>query len=105
LSYLTLEVVDSARFREFYGVVLGLRFEPGRIEDGWAVPGIAPMTGLSGGHAVAAVVPMWKVDDVAAAVERVRAAGGTATDPERQPYGTTAQGTDDQGVRFYLGDA
>jgi predicted enzyme related to lactoylglutathione lyase len=105
LSYLTLEVVDSARFREFYGTVLGLRFEPGRVEDGWAVPGIAPMTGVSGGHAVAAVVPMWKVDDVAAAVERVRAAGGTATDPERQPYGTTAQGTDDQGVRFYLGDA
>src|SRR6185312_1596186 len=55
LSYLTLEVVDSARFREFYGAVLGLRFEPGRIEDGWAVPGIAPMTGLSGGHAAAAV--------------------------------------------------
>jgi predicted enzyme related to lactoylglutathione lyase len=105
LSYLTLEVVDSARFREFYGAVLGLRFEHGTIEDGWAVPGIAPMTGVSGGHAVTAVVPMWKVDDVAAAVERVRAAGGTATDPERQPYGTTAEGTDDQGVRFYLGDA
>jgi len=105
LSYLTLEVVDSARFREFYGAVLGLRFEHGTIEDGWAVPGIAPMTGVSGGHPVAAVVPMWKVDDVAAAVERVRAAGGTATDPERQPYGTTAEGTDDQGVRFYLGDA
>jgi uncharacterized protein len=50
-------------------------------------------------------VPMWKVDDVAAAVERVRAAGGTATDPERQPYGTTSEATDDQGVRFYLGDA
>ena len=50
-------------------------------------------------------VPMWKVEDVAAAVERVRAAGGTATDPERQPYGTTSQCADDQGVRFYLGDA
>jgi uncharacterized glyoxalase superfamily protein PhnB len=105
LSYLTLEVVDSARFRAFYGAVLGLRFEPGTVEDGWAVPGISPMTGISGGHAVAAVVPMWKVDDVAAAVERVRAAGGTASDPERQPYGITAECTDDQGVRFYLGDA
>ena len=31
--------------------------------------------------------------------------GGTATDPERQPYGTTSECTDDQGVRFYLGDA
>jgi predicted enzyme related to lactoylglutathione lyase len=104
LGYLTLEVVDSARFRTFYGAVLGLGFEPGRVEDGWAVPGVSPMTGISGGHAAGAVVPMWKVDDVAAAVRRVRAAGGTATDPERQPYGTTSECMDDQGVRFYLGD-
>jgi predicted enzyme related to lactoylglutathione lyase len=105
LAYLTIEVPDSGRFRAFYGSVLGLEFEPGRVEDGWAVRGISPMTGISGGHAAVTVVPMWKVDDVAAAVERVRAAGGTATDPERQPYGTTAEGTDDQGIRFYLGDA
>ncbi|HEV7655759.1 MAG TPA: VOC family protein [Mycobacteriales bacterium] len=104
LAYLTVEVVDSARFRAFYGAVLGLGFEPGRVEDGWAVPGVAPMTGISGGHAGATAVPMWKVADVAAAVERVRAAGGTATEPERQPYGTTAECADDQGVRFYLGD-
>jgi predicted enzyme related to lactoylglutathione lyase len=63
------------------------------------------MTGMHGGNAADTAVPMWKVDDVAAAVERVRAAGGTATDPERQPYGTTSEATDDQGVRFYLGDA
>jgi hypothetical protein len=28
-----------------------------------------------------------------------------ATDPERMPYGTTSECTDDQGNRFYLGDA
>ena len=105
LSYLTLEVVDSARFRTFYGQVLGWTFTGGRIEDGWAVQGVSPMTGMHGGNAAYAAVPMWKVDDVAAAVQRVRAAGGTATDPERQPYGTTSEGTDDQGIRFYLGDA
>jgi predicted enzyme related to lactoylglutathione lyase len=105
LSYLTLEVVDSARFRAFYGQVLGWTFTGGTVEDGWSVPGVSPMTGMHGGNAAATVVPMWKVDDVAAAVERVRAAGGTATDPERQPYGTTSECTDDQGVRFYLGDA
>jgi predicted enzyme related to lactoylglutathione lyase len=105
LSYLTLQVVDSARFREFYGSVLGWTFTGGRMEDGWSVVGVSPMTGMHGGNPTAAAVPMWKVDDVAAAVERVRAAGGTATDPERQPYGTTAECTDDQGVRFYVGDA
>jgi uncharacterized glyoxalase superfamily protein PhnB len=105
LSYLTLEVVDSARHRAFTGAVLGLRFEPGRIDDGWAVVGTVPMTGISGGHDAYAAVPMWRVDDVPAAVARVRAAGGTATDPERQPYGTTANCVDDQGLRFYLGDS
>jgi predicted enzyme related to lactoylglutathione lyase len=104
LAYVTVHTPDSARFRAFYGAVLGLRFEPGRIEDGWAVPGIAPMTGVAGGQATGTAVPMWKVADVAAAVARVRAAGGTGTDPERQPYGTTADCTDPQGVRFYLGD-
>ena len=105
LSYLTLEVVDSARFRTFYGEVLGWTFTGGTVEDGWSVPGVSPMTGMHGGNAADTAVPMWKVDDVAAAVERVRAAGGTASDPQRQPYGTTSECTDDQGVRFYLGDA
>ncbi len=63
-----------------------------------------PGTGLSGGHSSAVVVPMYLVDDIGAAVERVRAAGGTATDPERQGYGVTADCLDDQGTRFYLGE-
>ena len=105
LSYLTFEAVDSARFRDFYGSVLGWTFTGGGMEDGWSAVGVSPMTGMHGGHAADRAVPMWKVDDVAAAVERVRAAGGTATDPERQPYGITAECADDQGVRFYLGDA
>ncbi|MFL6130895.1 MAG: VOC family protein [Mycobacteriales bacterium] len=105
LSYLTLEVVDSGRFRTFYGDVLGWTFTAGTVPDGWSVPEVSPMTGLQGGHAEHTAVPMWKVDDVVAAVGRVRAAGGTATEPARQPYGTTAECADDQGVRFYLGEA
>jgi predicted enzyme related to lactoylglutathione lyase len=104
LSYLTVHVVDSARTRAFFNQVLGWHFSPGRIEDGWNVDGIVPMTGLSGGHAADTVVPMYRVDDIAAAVERVRAAGGTATDPKPQPYGWTSQCVDDQGTHFYLGE-
>jgi predicted enzyme related to lactoylglutathione lyase len=105
VSYLTVEVVDSARARAFYGAVLGWQFTHGRIEDGWQVADTVPMIGMSGGHDRATIVPMWKVPDVRGAVEAVRAAGGTATDPERQPYGTTSECTDDQGMRFYVGDA
>ncbi len=104
LAYLTLEVVDSAKARAFYGAVLGWTFRAGRIDDGWQVEDVAPMVGLSGGHPGAAAVPMWRVDDIAFAVDRVRAAGGTATDPARQPYGVTSECTDDQGTRFYLGE-
>lgn len=105
LVYLTLEVVDSAKARAFYGSVLGWRFSRGSIADGWRVEDTVPMIGLSGGHERATAVPMWKVTDVPAAVAKVRAAGGTGTDPERQPYGTTSECADDQGTRFYLGDA
>lgn len=102
LSYVTLEVRDSARARAFYGEVLGWRFSSGRVPDGWGVDGVVPMSGMQGGHDVATVVPMYLVDDVSAAVGRVRAAGGSATEPERQPYGLSADCVDDQGTRFYL---
>jgi predicted enzyme related to lactoylglutathione lyase len=60
------------------------------------------MTGLVGSAGWVGV-PMWMVDDVAAAVRRVRELGGDATEPELQPYGLLSQCTDDQGGRFYLG--
>jgi predicted enzyme related to lactoylglutathione lyase len=103
LVYVTMEVVDSARARAFYGSVLGWRFSGGRVTDGWQVDDVAPMVGMSGGHPTATTVPMYRVDDIAASVEVVRDAGGMATDPEAQPYGITATCTDDQGARFYLG--
>lgn len=104
LSYFTHEVADSARFREFYGRVLGWTFEPGRIADGWAVQNCQPMSGMAGGAEHPAGVPMWTVTDVEAAVARVREAGGSVIEePSRQPYGMSALCTDDQGARFYLG--
>lgn len=103
LAYVTIEVVDSAKARAFYGDVLGWTFTRGSIPDGWNVSGPVPMAGLSGGHERATVVPMWRVSDIDAAVAAVRANGGTASDPQEQPYGVTAECTDDQGSRFYLG--
>ena len=103
LAYITFEVADSRLARDFYGAVLGWRFAPGRIADGWQVEGTTPMAGLSGGHAEATTVPMWRVADLQATVGRVRAAGGTAAEPRQEPYGLTADCTDDQGTRFYLG--
>lgn len=104
LGYVTMEVRESARARAFYGEVLGWRFHPGRVEDGWQVEDVVPLVGMRGGVEQPVAVPFYHVDDVASAVARVRAAGGTATDPERQPYGVSSECTDDQGTRFYLGE-
>lgn len=103
VSYVTFEVVDSERTRAFYSGVLGWQFSPGHIPDGWQVENVAPLAGISGGHAAATTVPMYRVEDIHVTVAAVRAAGGSATDPEPQPYGITSNCTDDQGTRFYLG--
>jgi predicted enzyme related to lactoylglutathione lyase len=103
VAYVTMEVVDSALARGFYGSVLGWSFAAGRVHDGWQVQDVVPMVGLAGGAGHATTVPLYRVEDIGAAVERARAAGGSATDPERQPYGVTSACTDDQGTRFYLG--
>lgn len=102
LVYITMEVPDSARAREFYGSVLGWRVTPGHVADGWQVEGVTPPAGISGGHPEATLVPVWQVTDVSAAAVRVRAAGGTATEPHAEPYGRICECTDDQGTRFSL---
>lgn len=103
VAYITMEVRDSAAVRAFYEAVLGWHFRAGRIEDGWGPEDVVPMTGLSGGHEVSTVVPMYRVDDIHVTVARVRGEGGSASEPEMQPYGLSSLCTDDQGTRFYLG--
>jgi predicted enzyme related to lactoylglutathione lyase len=104
IAYLVFETPDSARAREFFGTVLGLTFTQGRTPDGWNIDGMVPMAGLAGGRPRPTVVPMYRVGDIQAAVERVRDAGGTATDPVVAPYGKRAECVDDQGLRFLLGE-
>jgi predicted enzyme related to lactoylglutathione lyase len=100
LIYVTLEVPDAARTLAFYRAVLGWRVRPGRSPGGWQIEGTTPMIGVSDGHGQATAVPVWRVADVAAAVARARAAGGTATEPHQEPYGLIAECRDDQGARF-----
>ena len=105
LSYITYQVPDSAAFKAFYSGLLFWTFEPGRIEDGWQIVQTHPMAGVAGGNAAAVTVPMWTVEDVDAAVARVREAGGSVVEePSQQSYGKSALCTDDQGTRFYLGE-
>jgi len=103
VSYVSMEVEDSAKARAFYGSVLNWSFSPGRVDDGWGPADVVPTFGMHGGHDQATTVPMYRVDDIHAAVARVRAQGGTSSDPLAQSYGLMAECVDDQGTRFYLG--
>ena len=102
VAYLTIEVIDGARARAFYGSVLGWTYAPGRVADGSQVSGTAPMIGMHGGQDRATVVPSYLVAEITTAVARVRAGGGTSSEPEDQPYGRSVTCIDPTGMRFYL---
>jgi uncharacterized glyoxalase superfamily protein PhnB len=101
--YLTLQVPDGARARDFYEAVLGWSMQPGRVPDGWEAAGLVPMVGIGGGATETGMVPMYAVDDIEVAVMAVGAAGGEAGEIEQQSYGLSALCRDDQGLPFYLG--
>jgi uncharacterized glyoxalase superfamily protein PhnB len=101
--YLTLQVPDGARARDFYEAVLGWSMQPGRVPDGWEAASLVPMVGIGGGATETGMVPMYAVDDIEVAVMAVGAAGGEAGEIEQQSYGLSALCRDDQGLPFYLG--
>jgi predicted enzyme related to lactoylglutathione lyase len=101
-AYLTLEVPDLGDAERFYGGLFGWTFTPGSGEAGRQIAGVTPMAGLWQGSD-SGVVPAYRVDDIAAAVDKVTALGGQATDVEQRPYGLAADlCRDDQGIRFHL---
>ena len=82
--------------------MLQVPFSPGH-PGAWRTDETKPPLGiLSSQGAEPEVQLSYRVDDIAAAVERVRAAGGHADEPERKPYGLLAECVDDQGAAFRL---
>jgi len=92
---------DAHRAKEFYEAVLGVPFSPGHPGT-WRTDQTMPPLGISSSGTEPEVQLSYRVDDIAAAVERVRAAGGNADEPGRKPYGLIAECVDDQGATFRL---
>jgi predicted enzyme related to lactoylglutathione lyase len=93
---------DAHRVKEFYQAVLQVPFSSGH-PCAWRTGQIRPPLGIWAPEgAEPGVQPSYRVDDIAAAVERVRAAGGRADEPECKPYGLLAECADDQGATFRL---
>lgn len=102
VGYITIRVPDAERAQSFYGAVLGWEFTPGTVPHGYQVTNVDPLSGLSGGAERPEITLLFNVEDLDAAVARVRKRGGEADDPEDRPYGRIAACRDDQGMRFDL---
>jgi predicted enzyme related to lactoylglutathione lyase len=93
---------DAHRAKEFYEAVLQVPFSPGHPGT-WRTDETRPPLGIwPSEDAEPAAQLSYRVDDIAAAVQRVRAAGGHADEPEHRPYGLLTECTDDQGTAFRL---
>jgi len=102
VASVTMVARDALRAKEFYEAVLRVPFSSGHI-GAWRTDETRPPLGIfPSGGADREVQLSYRVDDIAAAVERVRAAGGHADEPGRRPFGLLAECVDDQGATFRL---
>lgn len=105
VSYLTMVVPDLDAAHAFYGGVFGWTFNVGRA-GGAQVTGVAPQMGMTtqpeGLPATPGVILCYRVNDIAAAVDRVLEVGGQAREVAQRPYGLESLCADDQGTPFYL---
>lgn len=103
IANVTMVTPDAVRAKDFYEAVLAVPFEQGRTPGAWGAVDTNPMFGMwSPPDTVPQVQLCFRVDDIEAAVTRVRAAAGTAGEVERKPYGLLVECEDDQGVVFQL---
>ena len=98
----TMMAPDAQRAKEFYQAVLGVPFSSGH-PGAWRTDATRPPLSIfSSPGADPGVQLSYRVDDIAAAAERVRAAGGHADEPTRRPFGLLAECVDNQGATFRL---
>lgn len=99
----TMVATDAVRAKEFYEAVLEVPFTPGGTPGTWGTDETQPQISMWSPENTAPEVQLcFRVDDVEAAVERVRAAGGTHDAVASRPYGLIVECTDDQGAHFQL---
>ncbi len=99
LYYFTLHTPDVHKAQAFYGAVLGWTFDD---PDNGHIGNISAPPGSAHGAAEGNTDLYFVVDEIRAAVARVREMGGTADEPVFYDSGAAATCVDDQGTRFHL---
>jgi uncharacterized glyoxalase superfamily protein PhnB len=102
VANVTMAAPDAHRAKDFYEAVLGVPFSAGHPGTWRTDETTPPLSILPSEGAEPRVQLSYRVDDIAAAVERVRAAGGHADQPVRRPFGLLARCADDAGTTFHL---
>jgi uncharacterized protein len=109
LAFFELGVGDTERGRAFYEGLFGWRFETGPSGNGFVIETPSVPGGMHGGDAGAAPYLFFRVDDMEAAMERVRELGGEVddtnvegNDASIERFGRFKLCRDDQGSPFGL---
>jgi uncharacterized glyoxalase superfamily protein PhnB len=102
VANVTMVARDAHRAKEFYQAVLQVPFSSGHPGAWRTEQTTPPLSILSSQGAEPGVRLSYRVDNIAAAVERVRAAGGHAGEPAHRRFGLLAECVDDQGATFHL---
>ena len=107
LGYFTLDTADIGKAKAFYGALFGWTFDEDASRSTYAhVKGSQPPFGF-----VKAERPVnepnhyFRVDDINAVCDRIRALGGKAAVPSESPTGLSVAVCDDQGASFSLWQA
>jgi len=102
VANVTILATDTGRAKEFYQAVLQVPFSSGH-PGAWRTDQVTPPLAILPSKGAEPEVQLsHRVDDLAAAIERVRAAGGHANEPLRRPFGLLAECTDERGTTFRL---
>lgn len=81
-TFFELGVQDAERGRAFYEGLFGWRMEPGPSGNGFTIAAGEVAGGIHGGDPEASPYLFFRVDDMAAALERVRELGGTVDETD-----------------------
>ena len=109
LAFFELGVEDTERGRDFYSGLFGWEFETGPSGKGFVISTPNVPGGMHGGDRGAVPYVFFKVDDIEAALERVRELGGEVEDMDVEgdeestaTFGRFKLCRDDQGSSFGL---
>jgi predicted enzyme related to lactoylglutathione lyase len=103
IVYCWIPAPDGERAKRFYGEVLGWEFEQGRVPEGFQVTNSSPPAGIGGGVEASHPRVYFQVDDLDAAMGKVRELGGEVVDePQSAGEGRSVECRDDQGTSFHL---